>query len=147
MKLSFLDTNIILRYLTCDDEDKATRCEHLFRRVSQGKEKIFTSTMVIAEVVWTLEKAYKVPKADIVLYVQKILNTPDLEIPEKNDLLSAIGLYELKNVDFMDAYNAAVMEANNIATVYSYDRHFDQFPPIKRIEPKKRDLSDLLVVS
>ncbi len=133
--MTLLDTNIILRFLTWDDPQKARRCEHLFQKVADGKETLFTTTLVIAEVIWTLEKAYKLPKAKVVPLVQKILNTPNIELDEKDILLAAIGLYELKKIDFIDAYNAITAEANNIHSIYSYDTDFDLLPPLKRLEP------------
>jgi len=131
----FLDTNIILRYLTCDDPAKAKRCEDLLKKTVSGKEPLYTTALVIAEVVWTLEKAYKVPKKDVITYVQKILNTPNIEFDDKDTLLSAIGLYDLKKIDFIDAYNAAAMETQDIDTIYSYDADFDLIPNLKRLEP------------
>ena len=133
--MTFLDTNIILRYLTWDDPQKAGRCEMLFKRAAAGKEILYTTTLVIAEVIWVLEKAYKLAKSEIVTHVQKILNTPNINIDEQDILLAAIGLYELKNIDFIDAYNAISMETKNINSLYSYDTHFDEIPPLKRLEP------------
>ena len=133
--MKFLDTNIILRYLTEDDPQKAKHCEELFRRTSLGKEILFTSTLVITEVVWVLEKAYKLQRDQIVKCVQKILNTPNIECDEKDILLTAAGLYELKKIDFVDAYNAVMMETKFIEDIYSYDAHFDLVPPRKRLEP------------
>lgn len=133
--MKFLDTNLILRYLTKDDPAKAKKCEELFKRVSEGKEALYTSSLVIAEVVWTLEKFYKFERTRAALYIQIILNTSGLECDEKDILLTAIGLYDLKKIDFIDAYNAVIMESKSIETIYSYDFHFDLIPPLKRIEP------------
>jgi len=133
--VTFLDTNIILRYLTCDDIKKAQRCGLLFKKAIDGKEALYTTTLVIAEVVWVLEKAYNLPKSEIVTSVQKILNTPNIKLDEKDTLLAAIGLYGLKRMDFIDAYNAIFMESKGIESVYSYDAHFDLIPPLKRKEP------------
>ncbi len=131
----FLDTNIILRYLTWDDPKKADKCDSLFKRVSEGKKILFTTTLVIAEVIWTLEKAYKLPKKEIVTYVQQILNTPNIKLDEKDILLASIGLYEIKGIDFIDAYNATMIETKNINSLYSYDKHFDLISSLKRLEP------------
>lgn len=133
--MTFLDTNIILRYLTWDEPKKAKKCEALFKKAIEGKEVLYTTTLVIAEVIWTLEKAYKLPKSEIVTHVQRILNTPNINLEEKDILLATIGLYELKKIDFIDAYNAISMETKGIGSLYSYDTHFDLIPPLKRLEP------------
>jgi len=133
--MTFLDTNVILRYLTWDEPKKAKRCEGLFKRATEGKEILYTTTLVITEIIWTLEKFYKLPKSEIVTCVQRILNTPNIHLDEKDILLAAIGLYELKKIDFIDAYNAISMENKNIDSLYSYDTDFDLIPPLKRLEP------------
>ena len=133
--MKFVDTNVILRYLTKDDLQKEEKCEELFQRTSAGKEILYTSTLVIAEVVWVLEKFYKLNRAQVAVYIEKILNTPFLGCDEKDTLFIAVGLYELKRIDFIDAYHAVTMETKLIDTIYSYDLHFDVIPPLKRIEP------------
>ena len=52
--MRFLDTNIILRYLTRDDEAKAQACFELFQRVKEGKEEVFTSEAIITEIAYVL---------------------------------------------------------------------------------------------
>lgn len=38
-------------------------------------------------------------------------------------------------IDFIDAYNAAVMQARGLQTIYSYDTDFDRLSGIRRLEP------------
>ena len=133
--MTFLDTNVILRYLTWDDSEKAKKVEGLFKRIAKGEESLYTTILVINEVMWALEKSYKLPKSEIIDYTKHILNTPNLHLEDKELLLEAINLYELENIDFIDAYNAIFMETKGINSIYSYDKHFDQISAIKRIEP------------
>jgi predicted nucleic acid-binding protein len=50
--MDFLDTNVILRYLTRDDPVKAERCFELFQRLKRKEVKLVTSESVLAEVVY-----------------------------------------------------------------------------------------------
>jgi len=59
MKTSFLDANIFIRYLTNDEPAKADRVEKLLDQAAKGKERLMTTEMVLAEVVWVLESFYK----------------------------------------------------------------------------------------
>jgi predicted nucleic acid-binding protein len=54
MKASFLDANIFIRYLTNDDPANADRVEKLLESAAAGKERLLTTEMVVAEVVWVL---------------------------------------------------------------------------------------------
>lgn len=131
----FLDTNIILRYLTKDDPSKAEKCNKLFKKAVKKEVVLYSTTMVIAEVVWVLESFYGYPRKEVAETVMKILNTENIKLDEKDILLAAAGLYSLKKIDFIDAYNAIVMEEKKIDTVYSYDSDFDLLESLKRIEP------------
>lgn len=52
--MTFLDTNIFLRFLTRDDAPKADACRTLFQRLDRAEEQATTSESVIAEVVYVL---------------------------------------------------------------------------------------------
>jgi len=135
MKNKFIDANIFLRYLTKDDPVKYEKCYKLFKDAVDGKVILFTSKIVIAELVWTLNSFYKVPKNDIIEKVSIIISTENLHIPSKEIIIDAIILYGRKNIDFIDAYNAVFMKYNQADEIYSYDHDFDNLEDITRLEP------------
>lgn len=134
--MRFVDTNIFIRFLVNDDPVKADACEILFRKTIAGEELLFTSDMVIAEIVWVLESYYELTKSDVREKVEKILNTRNLTCPNKEILLNALSVYHEMNIDFIDAYNAFILKKNSIDELYSYDKHFDRLRWLKRIEPR-----------
>ena len=87
------------------------------------------------QIVWTLEKAYKLTRSKISELISKILNTPGIELEEKDIVLAAVGLYEFKKIDFIDAYHLVCLQAKDISSLYSYDTDFDLIPSLKRLEP------------
>ena len=92
--------------------------------------------MVIAELMWTLESYYRLPSMDILDKVFAMLNTPGLEVAGEEMILSAITCYAEKNVDFIDAYNAAWLVEYGLDTVCTFDRkHFARFDGIKVLIP------------
>ena len=133
--MRFIDTNIFLRFLTNDDPEKAQGCEKLFKKAIKDGAQLFTSELVIAEIIWVLESYYGLSKEDVKEKVEKILNTKNLFCPNKDILYESLGLYLFKNIDFIDAYNALIMRQNSISEIYSYDSDFDRIENIKRIEP------------
>lgn len=118
----FVDTNVFLRYLVNDVPAQAEAIEQLLRRAVAGKVTLVTNSLVIAEIVWTLQSFYGLPRADIKAKVLAILNTPGLEIAESDLVLQAVTWYAEKNVDFIDAYNAAWMPAHDLQAVCTFDR-------------------------
>ncbi len=133
----FADTNLFLRYLTDDIPQQADLVEALLRRAAKGEIALVTTSLVIAEIVWTLESYYGVAKKEIQAKILPILNTPGLEIADSNLILQAIGWYADKNVDFIDAYNAAWMLKKDVDKVCTFDqKHFDRFEGIPVETPK-----------
>ena len=121
----FADTNLFLRYLTDDVPEQADAVERLFRRAAAGEMALVTNELVIAEIVWTLESFYRLPRHEIKDKVLAILNTPGLEIAYGDIVLQAITWYAEKNGDLIDAHNAAWMLTQDMRTVYTFDRrHF-----------------------
>jgi predicted nucleic acid-binding protein len=135
MPACFLDTNILLRYLTRDDEQKARRALDLLLKVEQGEEKVITSPLVIFEVVFTLQSYYKIPRQQIRELVLPIISLRGLQLPGKSVYYRAFDLYVSKNISFADAYNAAYMLSEKVSHVYSWDRDFDKIDGLTRIEP------------
>jgi predicted nucleic-acid-binding protein len=133
--MRFVDTNILLRFLTNDDAVKANRVLLLLKRVEEGKEKIITSPLVIFELIFTLDKFYKVSRDDIAETVSAIIGLEGFAVEFKTVFISALKLFADKNISFADAFNASVMKSKNIAEIYSYDTDFDKIDKIKRIEP------------
>jgi uncharacterized protein len=135
MSASFLDTNILLRYFTRDDEQKAQRALDLLIRVERGEEKIITSSLVIFETVFTLQRFYKVPRQRIKELILSIISLRGLHLPGKNVYYHAFDLYVTNNISFADAYNAAYMLSEKVSNIYTWDTDFDKIDGIVRLEP------------
>lgn len=136
MNVSFLDANIFIRYLTNDDPVKADRVEKLLDLAAKGKERLMTTEMVIAEVVWVLESFYKLTNSAIGPMVKAILATPGLEVINGSLVEKAVEQYMEQNIDFIDGYILAVMDRYNVSEIFSYDKkHLARITPIQRKEP------------
>lgn len=136
MPARFLDTNILLRYLIGDCEEQAERSLKLLMRVESGEEKVYTSSLVIFETVFTLQKFYKVPRRDIAEQLLNIITMRNFQLPEKSVFYRAFDLYISNNISFADAYNAAYAIEQELSTVYSWDADFDKIDGITRLEPE-----------
>ena len=134
-KPRYVDTNIFLRFLTCDLAEPAARCAELIRRLRDREEVAQTTPLVVAEVVWTLERFYRLPKVDVARKVAPLLRLRGLRVVDKEVLLRALDLYADRRVSFTDACLAADMERSGCAEIYSYDRDFERLQEVKRIEP------------
>jgi uncharacterized protein len=135
MKEVFIDTNILLRYLTKDDPVQYPRCRNLFKKAQNGEMLLVTSTLVIAELIWTLASHYRVSKEQIIEKASIIIGSAAVQIPDKEIIAEALVIYARKNVDYIDAYNAVLLRHLNLKEIYSYDQDFDRIDGIDRLEP------------
>lgn len=131
----FLDTNILLRYFTNDDEAKALRVLALLERVERNKERVATSLLVVSETVFTLERAYKVSKHRTYEMVRDVISLPGIQLSAKPRCIAALELHATKNISFVDAYNAIDMQARGLTEIYTWDTDFDRLPDVTRVEP------------
>ncbi len=135
MKKVFIDTNIFLRYLTKDDPVQYPRCRNLFKKAQNGEMLLVTSTLVIAELIWTLSSHYQVAKEQIIEKVSIIVGSAAVQIPDKEIIAEALVIYARKNVDYIDAYNSILMRQLGLKEIYSYDQDFDKLETVQRLEP------------
>lgn len=137
--MRFLDTNVILRYLTRADEAKAGACYQLFQRVQRGEEELLTCEAIVTEVVYVLSSQrapYRLSHEEIRARLVPILTLRGLRLPQKRVYLSALDLYASSpSLDFEDALAVAHMERQDVTEIVSYDRDFDQVAGIWRVEP------------
>ena len=132
----FVDTNLFLRYLTNDVPEQADAVEELLRKAAAGDVTLVTNSLVLVEIVWTLESFYRLSRQAIQEKVLAMLNTPGLEVVEGELVLQAILWYAEKNVDFIDAFNAAWLLRQGLGTACTFDRkHFARFDGVKVIIP------------
>jgi uncharacterized protein len=136
VEVVFADTNLFLRYLTNDVAVQAEAVEKFFQRAAKGEISLVSTGLVMAEIVWTLESFYKQPRKRIAEMLLAILNTPGLKVADSDLVSQAAVWFADKNVDFIDAYNAAWMSRECVATVCTFDqKHFERFNGIKVLTP------------
>jgi predicted nucleic-acid-binding protein len=132
----FVDTNLFIRYFTNDDPILADRVEQLLDDAAAGSVLLVTTELVMAESVWVLESSYHLSHVQIAPLIRGILATPGMEVINGELVGKALVMYELQNIDFVDAYIAALMEKQGIKDIYSYDKkHLSRVKTINRKEP------------
>ena len=136
VEVVFADTNLFLRYLTNDVPAQAEAVETIFQHAARGEISLVSTGMIMAEIVWTLESFYKQPRKRISDMLLSILNTPGLEVADGDLVSQAAVWFADKNVDFIDAYNAAWMSRESVTTVCTFDqKHFERFGGMKVVLP------------
>jgi predicted nucleic-acid-binding protein len=136
MSKCFVDTNLFIRYLTNDESELAEWVEKLLDQAAAGELQLITTELVIAETLWVLESSYKLKNCEVAPLIRGILATSGLEVVNADMISRALILYELQNIDFVDASISVFMEKQGISDIYSYDKkHLARVTGINRREP------------
>ena len=136
----FVDTNLFLRFLTNDIPDQAHAVDQLLMRAEQGELQLHTSSLTIAEIVWTLESYYELSSEVVRDHVVAILNTPGLFVEHAEIIARAMMLYADENIDFVDAYNGVWMQEQGLSSAITFDtKHFQRIPGIVTHTPTDLD--------
>ncbi len=134
---ALIDTNILLRYLLDDIPEQADAVESLLLEAAQGQLALHTNALVLAEIVWTCESYYQLSKEEIQDKALMILNTPGLEVADRDLITEAIFTYADENIGFVDALNACWMKQHGIETIYTFDqKHYKRIQGIHAKVPK-----------
>lgn len=95
--MTAIDTNVLVRFLTRDDEQQFQKTVRLF-----GGNTVFIPTTVILETEWVLRYAYGFAKAVILDAFSKTFGLPNVRIQHTDSVAEAIELAR-KGLDFVDA--------------------------------------------
>ncbi|MCH9739413.1 MAG: PIN domain-containing protein [Epsilonproteobacteria bacterium] len=107
-----LDANYILRYLLKDHEEMFSIAKETINNHS-----CMVLNEVVAEVVYVLEKVYKVSKSDLVNAISSFLSQSNISMTaQKSNVLLALQYYEKKNIDFVDGYLCALKDTYEVKT-------------------------------
>lgn len=124
------DADVIIRFLTSDDSEKANR----FEKFLLSEKDIFITDVTFAEIYWTLKSFYKFGKNRILLILESLLNTSSV-ISNKDLLMETISILRKNNLSFIDAYVASFSLLKDDGKILSFDRGFDKLKNITREEP------------
>lgn len=132
----FVDTDILIRYITGDDAKKQAAAAALFERVSKGELILMAPDTVVSDAVFVLSspKLYNLPRAEVRDLLSTLIKNPNFRVQNRSVLLKALVLYADCNLDFGDVIILVTMGQTKSRVLYSFDHDFDRFTQIERRE-------------
>jgi len=133
----WVDTDVIIRFLTSDDLKKQKASSSFFEKAEKGKLVLFAPTTVIADCVYVLSspQLYNLSRSKIRDLLTTLIRIPNFKVENKQNVLKALDFYASMNLDFGDAYLTATALQSKDKIICSYDHDFDRMIGIKRVEP------------
>lgn len=119
----WVDTNVIIRFLVKDQEDQFEEALNLMRLTDRGEIELIVHPIVIAECCDVLGGAYyKFPREKISQWLQDFLESEGIKSKSKELMIIALEIFGAHNVDFEDAYLAALTVYDSPKKVVTFDR-------------------------
>lgn len=124
MKLpkKIIDANVILRFFVADDERQFIQASTFIQDLESGKDEALLTEIVFAEVVWVLQKVYKIPRAEIAQHFSKLIQCLGVKtFLNKGIFTESLQLYASNTVDIQDIFLAVLARSGN-GTVVTFNR-------------------------
>ena len=114
--MKIVDANIVLRYLLNDTKDLADKATEILEN-----NVVFIPNEVMAEIVYVLEKVYKVERKVIYSSLMELLEYKNIEVSDFSLINEALAVYSERKLDFVDTLLYAY---NKIADheIYTFDK-------------------------
>jgi len=113
-----LDTNVLVRYLTRDDEPQWQQAADLI----QQNQPCFITNIVLCEVVWVLRgTTYGFRKDEIINVLEAMLHSAAFEFESRSTVDQALQRYKQGKADFSDYLIGAVSQQAGCTETWSFD--------------------------
>ncbi|MCP4749789.1 MAG: type II toxin-antitoxin system VapC family toxin [Proteobacteria bacterium] len=125
MAASFIDTNVIIRFLveTPDGVQKKFRgVFSFFDKVETGEVKVELTELVLFESFFVLTRIYKIPVGDVSEALSTLILFKGINLPSKKTLLSCLQIIREKRIDLVDGYLIACSKEKGIKGIYTFDK-------------------------
>ncbi|WGV25205.1 type II toxin-antitoxin system VapC family toxin [Halotia branconii] len=108
-----VDTNIVVRLLTQDDELQYQKSQEIFQT-----QDVFIADTVILETEWVLRFAYKFKPNEICLALRKLFGLPNVYLVNTNLVAQALQWHK-NGLGFADAFHLA--QSQHHSYFYTFD--------------------------
>lgn len=117
-----LDTNVLVRFLTMDDQAQSRKVISLFRAAESDAERLHVSTLVLLELIWVLESLYRYSREEILSAFEKMLALQVLSIESPDLIESFIAVAPGSKADLSDLLIGAASRIRECETTLTFDR-------------------------
>jgi predicted nucleic-acid-binding protein len=125
-----LDTNVLVRFLVQDDPDQARLAGEIIDRLTEEAPG-FVGREVLVELVWVLERAYRLGRAEIAGALDGLLASTELVIEGADQVGPALELYRNDGFGFADLMIAAAARRAGAGEVVTFDRKAAGLPGVR----------------
>lgn len=127
-----LDTNVLVRFLMQDDPAQGAATSALMATLTEA-EPGFLCREVLVELVWVLERAYGLARADIARALDGLLEAQELEIEAADRVAIASDRYRKGGAGFADQMVALAGQGAGCRATMTFDRQAAGLPGMEHL--------------
>ena len=128
-----LDTNVLVRWLVADDPSQTAQVRALLESGRQDGKPFFVPTTVLLELEWVLRARYGLDKPALLLAMNALLETQELDIQAEPALERALHWYRQGRAEFADCLHAGLCAAAGQAPLLTFDATAARLPQVELI--------------
>ena len=117
-----LDTNVLVRYLVEDDPEQSARAARLIEGAADQGDALFVAHIVVCEVVWVLQVAYRISKPEVIATLKNLVRARHLELEDVELVRKALADFEAGKGDFADYLIRERSAARGCERVATFDK-------------------------
>jgi predicted nucleic-acid-binding protein len=125
-----LDTNVLVRFLVQDDPEQARVAGEIVDQLTEEATG-FVSREVLVELVWVLERAYRLGRAEIAGALDGLLASTELVVEGADAIGSAVELYRNDGFGFADLMIVAAAQRAGATETVTFDRRAARLPGVR----------------
>ena len=125
-----LDTNVLVRFLVDaegDPEQHAIAADYIQSHCSV-EEPCYVSGIVLCELAWVLQRAYKIPKIEIADQIAALLEAQQLVVADRDLSRRALAYFRESSADFPDHLIAWLGHAAGADETATFDKKAGKQP-------------------
>ncbi|MDD5059368.1 MAG: type II toxin-antitoxin system VapC family toxin [Sideroxydans sp.] len=126
-----LDTNVLVRLVTRDNEAQAQRAKAVFDTHGEEHGCFFVSDIVLVELCWTLSRSYELQRADIARTVRALLENSSIAFESSLVVRNALNSFETTTADFPDCLIVAKAGHAGCSHTLTFDQRMKLLPEVQ----------------
>jgi predicted nucleic-acid-binding protein len=116
-----LDTNLLVRFITLDDEIQSKKAKNLILKYNGITNSFFVNNIILCELIWVLKKGYKYDKKQLVKVLEMLIATKEIAFENRNLISQANNHYQKGKADFSDYLTCEINNKMGCKNTYSFD--------------------------
>ena len=116
------DTNLVVRLMVEDDERQAKVARSILDNAVEQGEKVLVTDIVLSELEWVLDSAYRVPRLRLLAAIQRLAADNRFIFEDQERLANALARYQNGTGDLSDYLLGLKSWKAGASTTYTFDR-------------------------